>query len=103
MLDLSALEDKSPSTAEPSGKPLDIPLTDIEEDPNQPRTEFSAEAMEEMTASIKARGVRVFVGGCGPSKTFSARAKRWVGPGMDGISLPQVDSTSCQTWRYECQ
>jgi ParB family chromosome partitioning protein len=58
MLDLSALEDKSPSTAEPSGKPLDIPLTDIEEDPNQPRTEFSAEAMEEMTASIKARGVR---------------------------------------------
>ncbi|RZI56976.1 MAG: ParB/RepB/Spo0J family partition protein [Pseudomonas sp.] len=58
MLDLSALEDKFPSTAEPSGKPLDIPLADIEEDPNQPRTEFSAEAMEEMTASIKARGVR---------------------------------------------
>ena len=58
MLDLSALEDKSPSTAEPSGKPLDIPLIDIEEDPHQPRTEFSAAAMEEMTASIKARGVR---------------------------------------------
>jgi ParB family chromosome partitioning protein len=38
MLDLSALEDKSPSTAEPSGKPLDIPLIDIEEDPHQPRT-----------------------------------------------------------------
>lgn len=58
MLDLSALEEKPVSAAEPSGKPLDIPLADIEEDPNQPRTEFSAEAMEEMTASIKARGVR---------------------------------------------
>jgi hypothetical protein len=45
----------------------------------------------------------VFVGGCDPSRTFSTRAKRWIGPGMDGASLPQVDGTSCQTWRRECQ
>ncbi|HCP6903053.1 ParB/RepB/Spo0J family partition protein [Shigella flexneri] len=60
-LDLSALEDKPVTAAAevvPAGKPMEIPLADIEEDPNQPRTEFSAEAMAEMTASIKARGVR---------------------------------------------
>lgn len=60
-LDLSALEDKP--TAEsaveaPTGKPLALLLSDIEEDPNQPRKEFSEAAMVEITASIKARGVR---------------------------------------------
>lgn len=59
-LDLSALEDKpvvAIGEAAPNGKPLEIPLDDIEEDPNQPRTEFTEEAMSEITASIKARGV----------------------------------------------
>lgn len=51
-LDLSALEEK------PTGKPLDIPLADIEEDPDQPRKEFTPEAMQEMTDSIRARGVK---------------------------------------------
>ena len=59
-LDLSALEDKPVIAAADAlaGKPMEIPLADIEEDPKQPRTEFSDEAMAEMTASIKARGVR---------------------------------------------
>lgn len=58
-LDLSALEDDAPaSAAEPNGKPLEIALDLIDEDPNQPRTEFSEESMQEMTASIKARGVK---------------------------------------------
>lgn len=63
-LDLSALEEKpiqtaSPTVAaQPTGKPLDIPLAHIEEDPEQPRKEFSDEAMQEMTGSIRARGVK---------------------------------------------
>ncbi|MBE0437378.1 MAG: ParB/RepB/Spo0J family partition protein, partial [Methylomicrobium sp.] len=58
-LDLSALEDKPlPAGVDSNGKPLELALSDIEEDPNQPRIEFSPEAMAEMTASIQARGVR---------------------------------------------
>lgn len=58
MLDLSALEEKPAAVAQPTGKPLDIPLIDIDEDPEQPRREFTPEAMQEMTDSIRARGVK---------------------------------------------
>lgn len=61
MLDLSALEEKpvpEGAEAQPTGKPLDLPLDDIEEDENQPRKEFTEEKMAEMEASIKLRGVR---------------------------------------------
>lgn len=62
-LDLSALQEKPAAQVEavdakPSGAPLQIPLVDIEEDPNQPRHEFTTETMEEMTASIRERGVK---------------------------------------------
>lgn len=65
-LDLSALEgvnepakpaEKQPA-AQPSGKPLELRLTDIDEDPDQPRKEFGEDAMAEMIASVKARGVK---------------------------------------------
>lgn len=62
MLDLSAL-DGSLNEFDPSldrqanGKPLEIPLADIDEDPNQPRKEFTKKDMEEITASIKLDGV----------------------------------------------
>ena len=52
MLDLSALEEKPAAVAQPTGKPLDIPLIDIDEDPEQPRREFTPEAMQEMTDSV---------------------------------------------------
>lgn len=61
MLDLSALEEKPipvGAEAQPTGKPLELPLDDIEEDENQPRKEFSEEKMQEMEDSIKLRGVR---------------------------------------------
>lgn len=58
-LDLSALEDDAPAiAAELNGKPLEISLELIDEDPDQPRTEFSEESMKEMIASVKARGVK---------------------------------------------
>jgi len=60
-LDLSALEDKpeaKPQNVAHTGKPLEIPLADIEEDPNQPRIEFSEESMKEMTESVKAKGIK---------------------------------------------
>lgn len=60
-LDLSALEDKpevKPQHVAHTGKPLDIPLADIEEDPDQPRIEFSEESMKQMMESIKKKGVK---------------------------------------------
>jgi len=67
-IDLSALEDfdqpikkttkaSAAETQVASGQPMDIPLADIEEDPNQPRNEFDADAMQSMVASVKASGV----------------------------------------------
>ena len=66
-LDLSALDgdaDKKPvkGKGDPlgtgAGKPLDIPLEDIEEDPDQPRKEYSKKALDDMAASIKEKGVK---------------------------------------------
>jgi len=67
-IDLSALEDfdqpikktpKAPAARgqDTSGKPMEIPLAEIEEDPNQPRNEFDPDAMQAMIASVKSSGV----------------------------------------------
>jgi len=67
-IDLSALENfdqpikkttKAPVSGAQiaSGQPMDLPLTEIEEDPNQPRREFDQNAMQSMIASVKASGV----------------------------------------------
>ncbi len=40
------------------GRPMDIPLHEIEEDPNQPRKEFSDESLAELAASIRQYGVK---------------------------------------------
>jgi len=78
-LDLSSLEEKSSSVAPTvtvlmTGKPLEILLTDIEEDPEQPRKEFSEEAMQGMTASIKARGVKTPIS----VRTHPSRPGMWM-------------------------
>ena len=43
---------------ESNGKPRLILLSDIDEDPNQPRKEFSESSMQEMEDSIQERGVK---------------------------------------------
>jgi ParB family chromosome partitioning protein len=53
--DLAALD--APSS-ERSGQPLQLPLDDIDEDPEQPRREFDADALQELAATIRDRGVR---------------------------------------------
>ncbi|MDO8294413.1 MAG: ParB/RepB/Spo0J family partition protein [Gallionella sp.] len=79
-LDLSALEEKPAAAAapagaaQPTGKPLDIPLADIEEDPDQPRKEFTPEAMQEMTDSIRARGVKTPVS----VRTHPTKPGKWM-------------------------
>lgn len=78
-LDLSALEEKPTApavagAAQPTGKPLDIPLADIEEDPDQPRKEFTPEAMQEMTDSIRARGVKTPVS----VRTHPSKPGKWM-------------------------
>lgn len=61
-LDLSALEEKpvpaGPPAAQPDGKAMRIKLSDIEPDPNQPRTEKKQEEIEEIGRNIKERGVK---------------------------------------------
>lgn len=78
-LDLSALEEKptvpaATEAAQPTGKPLDIPLAHIEEDPDQPRKEFTAEAMQEMTDSIRTRGVKTPVS----VRTHPSKPGKWM-------------------------
>jgi ParB family chromosome partitioning protein len=57
MIDLSALDEPMPVAS--STKAMQLLLSDIEEDPNQPRKIFTAAAMDEMVDSIKEHGVVV--------------------------------------------
>jgi ParB family chromosome partitioning protein len=42
----------------PPGQPLSLPLTAIDEDPDQPRHEYDAEALQQLADTIADRGVR---------------------------------------------
>lgn len=53
--DLAALDAPSPTA---SGQPLLLPVADIDEDPDQPRREFDANALQELSETIRERGVR---------------------------------------------
>lgn len=53
--DLAALDEPSPTA---SGQPLLLPVADIDEDPDQPRREFDANALQELSETIRERGVR---------------------------------------------
>jgi ParB family chromosome partitioning protein len=54
-LDLDGLDGPA---AQASGAPLLLPVELIDEDPHQPRVEFDADALRELAATIKERGVR---------------------------------------------
>lgn len=53
--DLVALDAPSPTS---TGQPLLLPMADIDEDPDQPRREFDANALHELAETIRERGVR---------------------------------------------
>lgn len=53
--DLAALDAPSPTS---TGQPLLLPVADIDEDPDQPRREFDANALQELAETIRERGVR---------------------------------------------
>lgn len=53
--DLAALDAQSPIS---NGQPLQLPVVDIDEDPQQPRREFDANALQELSGTIRDRGVR---------------------------------------------
>ena len=57
-----------------SGLPLVLPLDSIDEDPEQPRREFDANALEELAQTIRERGVRQPVS----VRPHLQRAGRWV-------------------------
>lgn len=63
-LDLTGLDKFSnflqdPKTSSTSvGAPLDLPIDAIDEDPDQPRKNFAADALEELAESIRSRGVK---------------------------------------------
>lgn len=61
-------------TAEVLGRPLQIPVKDIEEDPAQPRQEFDAESMAELENSIRLHGVKTPVS----IRPHPTEQKRWI-------------------------
>ena len=87
-LDLTALDRTAPAltttpdpiakerivAAEVLGRPLQIPVKDIEEDPAQPRHEFDAESMEELENSIRLHGVKTPVS----IRPHPTEHKRWI-------------------------
>ena len=85
-LDLTALDRTTPApapdpiakertvTAEVLGRPLQIPVKDIDEDPAQPRQEFDAESMEELENSIRLHGVKTPVS----IRPHPTEQKRWI-------------------------
>jgi ParB family chromosome partitioning protein len=85
-LDLTALDRTTPSpaadpiakerivTAEVLGRPLQIPVKDIDEDPAQPRREFDAESMAELENSIRLHGVKTPVS----IRPHPTEPKRWI-------------------------
>ena len=85
-LDLTALDRTAPAptpdpiakertvTAEVLGRPLQIPVKDIDEDPAQPRQEFDAESMEELENSIRLHGVKTPVS----IRPHPTEQKRWI-------------------------
>jgi ParB family chromosome partitioning protein len=81
-LDLTALDRTAPDpvarertvTAEVLGRPLQIPVKDIEEDPAQPRKEFDAKTMEELEQSIRLHGVKTPVS----IRPHPTEQKRWI-------------------------
>lgn len=85
-LDLTALDRTAPApapdpiakerivTAEVLGRPLQIPVKDIDEDPAQPRQEFDVESMEELENSIRLHGVKTPVS----IRPHPTEQKRWI-------------------------
>ncbi|NOU11016.1 MAG: ParB/RepB/Spo0J family partition protein [Nitrospira sp.] len=61
-------------TAEVLGRPLQIQVKDIDEDPGQPRQEFSAESMEELENSIRLHGVKTPIS----IRPHPTEQKRWI-------------------------
>ena len=55
--DLLALDDPT-SSNQRQGQPLMLPIELIDEDPDQPRREFDADALQELADTIRERGVR---------------------------------------------
>ena len=83
-LDLTALDRTAPApdpvakertvTAEVLGRPLQIPVKDIDEDPAQPRQAFDPESMVELENSIRIHGVKTPVS----IRPHPTEQKRWI-------------------------
>ena len=71
-----------------SGKPLEIPLSSIDEDPDQPRRAFDPKTLEELAASIRERGVLQPIGVLQPTPTEGAGSSS--GRGAFGRRSSQV-------------
>lgn len=77
---------------------LDILLTDIQQDPEQPRKDFNEEALQELADSIRARGVMQAIsvrrtpdGVGGPSYMIIAGERRWRASHIAGMeTIPAI-------------
>jgi ParB family transcriptional regulator, chromosome partitioning protein len=63
-LSLDGLDLLAPGGVPESGVPLRLPISSIDEDPDQPRQEFDDDSLAELAATIRDRGVRQPVSVC---------------------------------------
>jgi ParB family chromosome partitioning protein len=81
---LGALLSSTPTEAESL---LEVGIDEVEPNPNQPRKSFDSEALEELSASIKASGViqPVIVRRQGPGYQLVAGERRWRAARLAGL------------------
>lgn len=85
--DLGAVNNPTPVA---DGTPKQISLTDILEDPEQPRVEFPEDQMQKMAESIKERGVKTPIS----VKPHPTEQGKW-------LSIMELDVLELQSWQVK--
>ena len=94
------LEDYLPALGEPlasgDGRPLQLPIELIDEDPAQPRLEFDSDALAELAATIV---MTIFTGNANPAlaEAIATRLRMELGHGS-GLSHQRRPSDAASRW-----
>jgi ParB family transcriptional regulator, chromosome partitioning protein len=87
---LEGVDGEHDPEADASGSPVEIPIDEIEEDPDQPRKTFGEAALQELAASIRERGVLQAIvvrpKGEGAKHRIRYGARRWRAARLAGLS-----------------
>ena len=76
----------APNAALAQGRPLCLPLSAIDEDPDQPRTEFDLASLHELAQTIRQRGVLQPIS----VRVHQHDAGRWTLTSVPGVCAPAI-------------